>query len=289
MATYCPNPNCGRKLKWTDWKPNCPDCGTNILYYRMEERLLADADRVETENAQFQKKMDRAKASLIGNGWAIARLVLLFAPLGALFLPLAKLTAEGPFLAATTEGKPITLNLIKLIDVLSNLDFGALFTIIGSPALGKTFLWYFLALIAVILALVAVVLGLGTSFLAGSSKGFRRSIVIAALGIVSAGFGIIAFRQFIAQSGSVLPGAVNGSVGFGAYLVPLTFALPLVVSILIKAKGGVPVKYKQCYISGFREEEVIEAQAKGITLDDMRAQRAAAEAEEAIPEAEPAE
>ena len=44
-------PKCGRKLTLFDWKPNCPDCGVNLVYYGMEERLLAEADAVFSEFA----------------------------------------------------------------------------------------------------------------------------------------------------------------------------------------------------------------------------------------------
>ena len=49
-------------------------------------------------------------------------------------------------------------------------------------------------------------------------------------------------------------------------------------NIFIKAKGGIPVHYKQCYISGFTEEEVQAELARGLTLDDMRRRRAEEEA-----------
>ena len=32
---YCPK--CNYKLRIRDYKPECPQCGVNILYYGMEE------------------------------------------------------------------------------------------------------------------------------------------------------------------------------------------------------------------------------------------------------------
>ena len=40
-------PKCGAKLKKTDWRPNCWNCGVNIMYYGMEARLDEDAERAE--------------------------------------------------------------------------------------------------------------------------------------------------------------------------------------------------------------------------------------------------
>ena len=74
MASLCPK--CGRKLKLTDLKPQCPGCGTNLLYYKIEERLETDALNAEIEHAHTQKKLDRAKAAMVGSPLAIARLVL---------------------------------------------------------------------------------------------------------------------------------------------------------------------------------------------------------------------
>ena len=38
MAATCPK--CGGKLRLIDWRPNCPHCGVNMIYYGLEDRLL---------------------------------------------------------------------------------------------------------------------------------------------------------------------------------------------------------------------------------------------------------
>ena len=43
MAEYCPK--CNYKFKPTDWRPECPKCGVNVLYYGVEDRLRAEADK----------------------------------------------------------------------------------------------------------------------------------------------------------------------------------------------------------------------------------------------------
>ena len=74
MATC---PNCGHKLKLTDWKPNCPKCGVNLVYYNMDERLQEEADIAELDHVRVQKKIDRLKASFVGSKLAAVRLALL--------------------------------------------------------------------------------------------------------------------------------------------------------------------------------------------------------------------
>jgi len=302
MAAYCPNPSCNRKLKLTDWRQTCPQCGTNILYYKMEERLVEEADRVETASAAFQKKADVARAAVVGSKLAVTRFVLLFAPLVLLFLPLGRLILYAPFL-----GKSTLLNALTVVMGISKLDFDALFTFIGDPALSKIFVWQLLAIAGFALVVIAWLLGAATSFLLESPKGFVRAAVFSMMGLGGTVLGAVSLARMGAASAAVFPGALNASVAFvdaaglrafiadysgsgmgffkalwegvsyfpgtGIYLVAAAFLAILGINIVIKAQGGVPVKHKQCYISGFPEEEVQAALAQGLTLEDMRRRR----------------
>ena len=58
-------PKCGRKLTLFDWKPNCPECGVNLVYYGMEEfpeewlRLLPKKEWiVELVEKMFERKKE---------------------------------------------------------------------------------------------------------------------------------------------------------------------------------------------------------------------------------------
>ena len=274
MATYCPNPACNRKLKLTDWRPNCPDCGTNILYYKMEERLLAEADQVELANATFQKKADRAKAAVKGNNWAIARLVLLVLPLLTLLLPLGRIVIEAPFVSKTAN-----LGIIGLVDVLPKLNFDAILSMLGDPIMKAPYIWLLLALVGLVFMVLAILAGLLTCWLARSPGGFIRSTVFFVLGMGGAVLAPVAMMQFGNKLAPILPGVMNVQLQWGVFIVGLSFLLLYGINIAIKAMGDIPVTHKQCYISGFPEEEVREKLAQGITLDEMRAERDATEAE----------
>lgn len=50
MDNKCPK--CGGKLRVFDLKPECPHCGCNLMYYNMEARLEADAEKAEAEWAK---------------------------------------------------------------------------------------------------------------------------------------------------------------------------------------------------------------------------------------------
>ena len=140
-------PKCGAHLKVSDWRPTCPHCGINLIYYGMEERLLEDADKAESEHAVFQKKLDRLKASFIGSPLTIVRIILSILPIGALMLPLANVSFWGPFF-----DKNVSVNAITIYNTVSARDFDALFKFIGSSFFGNTFLLYFISLVTVLLA-----------------------------------------------------------------------------------------------------------------------------------------
>jgi len=274
MATYCPNASCNYKLKLTDWRPNCPKCGTNILYYKMEERLLAEADKVELANAAFSKKTDRAKAAVKGNKWAVARLVLLVVPLLTLLLPLGRLVVNIPFVGE----RATTLNAVSIVMGLVDLNFDALLGTLGDSILKVPFLWFALSIIGFVLILLAILGGLATCWLARSPGGFKRTITFFIVGMGGTALSAVSILQFGTKLSPIMPGAVTTSITwYGAGVVALSFLLILAINIYIKATGDIPVAQKQCWISGFPEEEVLENLAKGITLDEMRKARDEAE------------
>jgi hypothetical protein len=130
----------------------------------MEERLLRDADKVELEHAESQKRMDRAKAACTGNRWAIARLVFLLLPLAPLFLPLVKMTIHAPFVDKTE-----TYDVVKLFGyIFDGLNFDVVFGLLGNGTFGAAFVWLLAALAGLILVVVSIFAGLFTCFLAAS-------------------------------------------------------------------------------------------------------------------------
>ena len=141
-------PKCGYKLRLIDWKPNCPKCGVNLNYYGADEKLQEEADVAEVEHARIQKKIDRLKASFVGSPLTIARIILSVLPLGALMLPLCTVSYSGPLIEQTTE----KINAVTIVNLVSSLDFGKLGTMAGSSLLGKGFIGYTVALIALLLS-----------------------------------------------------------------------------------------------------------------------------------------
>lgn len=237
-------PKCGKKLKLTDIKPNCPHCDTNLLYYKIEERLEVDALNSEREHAHTQKKLDRAKAAMTGGPFAIVRDVILVLTLCAFLLPLAKLTAVNlPFVGEASK----SFGAIDLVTALMEFDFGA-FGLIGSKIVGTTTLMFAISIVTIALALVIALLQLIFSFLSCSPKGFIRNTIFASLGLVFSVTSLVTFKLFVSNMEKVLPGFMKGSVGFGIFVVIGMFVVCLALNILIKMKDLVKVEYTPCYI-----------------------------------------
>lgn len=258
-------PKCGRKLTLFDWKPNCPGCGVNLVYYGMEERLMAEADAAEAEHARTQKRMDRLKASFVGSPLTIVRIVLSILPIAALMLPLATISFNGPFVEATTT----QINAIKIYELVSGVDFDGLFTMMGSGVLGSSFTGYFVALVGILLSLVFVIVSLVMLTMSCGKLGNIRNFIFNALAIIPAIVSVVFYNKFAAGIMGVFPEFVTeASVMWGAYVYIGTLLVLLGINIVLAVKG-IDVKYKQCYVGGIPAEEYFELVEKGTDTETL--------------------
>jgi len=270
---------CGYHLKLTDWRPNCPNCGVNLVYYGMEERLLADADRAETEHAHFQKKIDRVKASFAGSKLAITRIVLTVIPIACLFLPWAKVKIMAPYINITTD-----INAYKLFSKVSGFDFGGLFTIMGSKIVGHDFTLFFIAMACMLITSVFALFALILLFLSCSPKGIARNLTLSTTGLILTGVAAYLFTNYSASFAKIFPGAYTGSLSFGVFILMVALAAEIGINIVI-AKVGIEVKYKQTYIGGIPSEEYFAAKAAGIDVVSLQAHATEEQAVEAVEKA----
>ncbi|MGN0545357.1 MAG: zinc ribbon domain-containing protein [Acutalibacteraceae bacterium] len=257
-------PKCGAHLKLTDWRPTCPHCGINLIYYGMEERLLEDADKAESEHAVFQKKLDRLKASFIGSPLAIVRIVLSVLPIAALMLPLANVSFWGPFFE-----KDVSVNAITIYNTVSSLDFDALFAYMGSNFFGTTFLFYFISLVAILLTAVLILVSLIMLTMACSKHGNPRNITLNSIMIALAVLSIVSFNIFSKKLTVFFPDVFTGSVGYGAYIFLATLVALLVINIVI-AKVGIEVKYKETFVGGIPSDQYFEYIEQGMSIHAIR-------------------
>lgn len=272
-------PKCDGKLKITDWRPNCPHCGVNLVYYGMEERLLLDADKAEAEHAKFQKKIDRAKCAYVGSKFNIARIVLSVIPIPLLLLPLAKITFNAPFISESTS-----INMISFYKILSTLDFGAVINLLSSEVLGKMFICYAVSLVSILLSFLMVFGHLVFLFLSCSPRGKSRNYTFNSLALIFAGVSAVTYSMFAVDASVIFPSVMSGSLSFGIFVYLAAILLCVSINIIV-FKKNVEVKYKQVYVGGIPSEEYFKLVDDGVPLDHIRAEMAkrtaAKEAEEA--------
>ena len=269
-------PKCGRKLTIFDWKPNCPGCGVNLVYYGMEERLLKEADAAEAEHARLQKKIDRLKAAFVGSKLTIIRIILSVLPIATLLLPLCGVSYSGPMIEATTKN----INAIEIYNIVSSLDFDGLFTMIGSPLVGTSFIGYLGALLCILISLVFVIVSLVMLTLACGRLGNVRNITLNSIAILLAAGSAVFFNIFAKGINGVFPEFISGKIGFGIFVYIGALALLLGINILLAVKG-IDVKYKQCFVGGITAEEYFELVEKGTDIDVIHEMMAKALTEKA--------
>ena len=90
-------PKCGGEIPFYDLKANCKHCGVNIYYYSQDALLARDAKRTELEAAVARMVVARIKASFIGGGLQIARMIFVIATIASLLLPIGAVNFHLPF------------------------------------------------------------------------------------------------------------------------------------------------------------------------------------------------
>lgn len=233
-------PKCDYKLRIRDYKPECPNCGINLVYYGMEERLAREADAAEKEHAEFQPKMDRLKASVYGSNIAIARIILCFVPILALLLPLGKISLNLPFFESA---RTTTISLISIVQYLMNADFGFITGMLETEMFKSMFLYFIVSLVLLILTLVIMLAHLVVLPMSCSPKGFVRNITVSVLGIISFAGSVISFYLMNNEIGKFVPSDIyTGSISPGIAGVFVAFAALLFINILYKVLK-IEVKY----------------------------------------------
>lgn len=250
-------PKCNKHLKLTDWKQHCPYCGANIVVYDVQERLMKEADIAEVEYYNFQKKIDRVKASFVGTKLAVARIFTSLLPAGPIFLPLIRATFAAPFEAY--EGNIAMTDIVNKISVLTGNAIPAMIS--ENKTAG---LFFTAAVLLFALSLAATLLHFILNTLSCSPKGKQRNMIVDVLLLV---FTLASPVCFLLMRGN---SAVSGTLGIGAYLYILLQLVNVAVDYAAMKKG-IPVVHKPCFVGGIPIEEYFEMQKKGMTAGEIRA------------------
>lgn len=243
-------PHCGKRLHLYNWKPDCPRCGVNLVYYKSNEILLDDSEKAEIEHAHFQPKVDRAKAAYFGSRLTIMRIIFTVLPVVSLLIPFI----------SVSESKRI--GLIQLVQYIMKADFGA---IINKALKGD------MACISLILLLASVAFFLVNLINIITSLGKHgKGRTLALYGIMS-GSGI-ASAILLSVSGSIASLSAEHTsaklfIGAFVYIALLIWIFTLNVIIYQK---GIDVKYTPCLIGGLPKEEYFEYVEQGLTKEEIR-------------------
>ncbi len=158
-------PKCNEKLSPFYFKPTCPKCGANLLYYNLEERLQEDADVAASEWGAVDRLLNGIKASVIGSLPAIIRTVSYFITVALLLVP-----------CYIIQGLPTeNISLLTLIKMLisGDIQFGDILS-------DKTLLLALVSFAAVVLiGLVSLVL----SLLSYTKNGYKRNMALTIIDI----------------------------------------------------------------------------------------------------------
>ena len=249
MATC---PNCGKKLRLYQWRPECPACGVNMVYFKSNERLLAESEKTEIEHARFQPKIDRAKAAFFGSPWAIARVALTVLALPCLLLPLGRVW---------NQEYARQVNVVNAYNYLSGKGFGSVLSgALKGDLLALSLALLLAAAVMILVCLICTVMSLGKH---GKARNLILNLILLGCGVGSA----VCFS--LADIPASLDGYSDGGLAWGAFVFCGLLAALLVYNLYL-AKRGLPIKKTVCYIGGLPSDEYFAYVEQGMSDLEIR-------------------
>lgn len=252
MAVKCPG--CGHTLKFWNIKAECPKCGVNIPNHKWEERLEKDADVAETSFARLHYRTKNFKSALFGSKLRIVRLVMTFAPLIALVLPLYTFKLSLPFY----EEKQTVSFLTFILNYLLKTDIGSVLTLANGDVLGGAAKLIITACVLMLFSVVCGVLNFFVLLIAGMNLRYVFNVILNALSTVSFGAAAFFFIKFTGECVSLGGGIItDGAVSFGFIVGCLLFGLNFVLNV-VAGKSFSEQKATQPDLESFVENELKE-------------------------------
>ena len=173
------------------------------MYYDFENRLQQDAEKAAKETENIGKVLTGIRNSSIGSVITIIRLVSFLLPIAALLLPIFKIGSEN-----------ITLiSILKWIISAPSLSV----SIFGNTAFVLCFVTFGAVIVCAFVSLV-------NSLFSFTKNGFKRNVIISALGI------IIFAGLYIAVI------AAGGSIAYGFFLVLVLQILTVALHFAVNNK-----------------------------------------------------
>lgn len=251
MAAKCPE--CGHTLKLWNAKAECPECGTNIPNYQWEKRLNEDADIAENAFAKMHYKTANFKSAIAGSKLRIVRLVMTFAPLIALVLPLYDFTLSLPF--RHTEESVSFLTFI--LNYLLKVDIGSVLKLISGEVLGDAALKVVIACVLLLVAVVCGVLNFFVLLISGIKMRYRLNVALNFISTISWAVAAVFFAQFTSACTTLGGGIITEcSLGIGFIVGCVLFAINFVLNAIV-GKGLKKQLREQPSMEEFIENEIV--------------------------------
>ncbi len=253
-------PNCGAHIPFYNLKPNCHNCGVNIMYFTQEKDLVKDAKRAELEFASARIVIAKVRETFIGGALSITRLVMLVAIIAMLLPPFASACFTMPYYMAEFNVSGLGIYnaysnglLQKIPDFLNSLLFG--------EAMKDMIILYGIFLAVVVLG-VAIFAFYIFSFLniKKTAKIMAALSYIAAVLSLATGILSIVFNSFDFSE------CIKIEIGFGGFLSFAVFAANGIINHKI-AKKEINLKLRENDI--LRKETLKKVKAGEINLDDL--------------------
>ncbi len=251
-------PNCGKRLKWYEFRAECKNCGTNIPNYNWEARLEDDADKAEHAFAKLHYRLNNFKSATVGNPFRIIRLIVTLLPLVGLVVPLIKVNLSLPFYEDSSSVSFLTL----ILNYITKLDFMGGFKLMSATALGPTFKFLMLAIIAAFAAVVAGVLNFFVVLIAAISlkAGFNVFLnIVATAGWVASGV-LLSMAVTNATSNGIE--IFSGSVLWWGYAIGIALFLANAVISIVASKSFKKQLKEQPTMDEYIENELKELRAE---------------------------
>lgn len=253
-------PKCKTHLRLTDWKPNCPHCGANIVVYDLQERLMQEADVAEVQYYHFQKNIDRIKTAFIGSKLTVIRIFTSLIPITALFLPIVKIKLSAPF-----EPFDGNMGAIDIYNMFDKLDPAVFFSLMGQSETQTAGIMFTASVICLLLSIIVMLLHFVCNMFAFFPKGKIRNY---AVDIIFIALAVISMVCFILMPENTF---AAGSLGIGSYLYLVLVVLNFVIDILC-FREDIQVKHAQCYVGGIPIEEYFDMVERGVPQSELRQQ-----------------
>ena len=251
-------PKCNASLRLTDWKPNCPHCGANIVIYDLQERLMKEADEAEVQYYHFQKKIDCFKAVFAGSKLSVVRIVTSLLPLAALLLPVVNLSLAAPF----SEYSGNT-GIIQIINLAENFSFSALTQVLFTEETKTAALFFILGAVFLLLGIVTMLVHFISLLFTYFPKGKKLLYILDGIFLASS---VLSGVMFFAIPENAV---ISATPSYGLFLFAVLIILCGVMDFLVY-REKIEIKHAQCYVGGIPIEEYFEMVEKGVPAEELR-------------------